>query len=112
MSLALMLGFLITGTTHRQNNNRMQKSNLHLSLTAAQYEKLVEYIFVGQLSVDGDSMDRDVQLFGIELLNQVLEHAEKFGKEHLRFITPKIPNIYFISGEKEEELLEGFEFNK
>ncbi len=89
----------------------MQKYNLHLSLTASQYEKLVEYIFAGQLSVDGDSQDRDVQLFGIELLSQVLEHADKFGREDLRWSTPDIPNMYFISGEKEEELLEYFDFD-
>ncbi len=89
----------------------MQKSNLHLSLTAGQYEKLVEYIFAGQLSVDGDSLDMDVQVNGTNLLNQVLEQADKFGKEDLRWSTPDIPNMYFISHKKEEELLEYFDFD-
>ncbi len=89
----------------------MQKSNLHLSLTGEQYEKLVDYIFAGQLTVDGDSQDRDLQLFGIELLSQVLEQADKFGREDLRWSTPDIPNMYFISDAKEEELLEYFDFD-
>ena len=82
---------------------------LKIRLTPGQYEKLVEYLFVGNLVIEGDKISIESLEDYTTIMTNILDGAKEFGKEHLVFSTPAIPDKKFISQKKEQELLKYFE---
>ncbi|OFX21129.1 MAG: hypothetical protein A2033_07610 [Bacteroidetes bacterium GWA2_31_9] len=61
-----------------------------IALTPNQYEMLLDYLFVGNLVIDGQEINEErIQNYATMLTN-ILDKAEEFGKKQLFFSTPQI----------------------